>query len=284
MEPANTFFLKRKKGLRVLAYHTVPVADLFEKQLEYLKDHFTVLDVDMLRDHLFREIEFPDNALLITFDDGDITFLENGLPALRKFQLPAIVFVITGLVDTKETFWCRQVETVLEQKGNTYAEARKQVNFLKKVPENERRAYLQTLPKVESVQLTSQDLKFLEENGIAVGNHTHTHPMLNNCSGEEISEELEMAKEKFQQWNIEGYSIFAYPNGNWDERSETVLKEHDIELAFLFDHKINSKEINPFRISRIMVDTDFDIYEFKAKVSGLHGELLKLKRKMMRPK
>ena len=282
LQPANAFFRARKKGLRVLAYHNVPVRDLFEKQLEYLKDNFTIINIELLRDYLFYQRALPDNALLITFDDGDITFLENGLPALQKFQLPAVVFVITGLIDTNRTFWWRQVEIVFKQEGKTYAEARQQVNLLKKVPEAERKAYLQKLPEVESVQLTSQNLEVLIENEILVGNHTHTHPMLNNCSAEEVMEELELAKEKFIRWKIKGYSIFAYPNGNWDEVSENILKQEDIEMAFLFDHKVNKEEIDPLRISRIMVDADLDMSEFKVKVSGMHSELLKLKRKLLR--
>ena len=64
--------------------------------------------------------------------------------------------------------------------------------------------------------------------------------------------------------------IFAYPNGNYDGRVEEVLVENKIAMTFLFDHKINNSNIHPLRISRIKVDSDNDLHEFKVKISGFH--------------
>lgn len=279
----NIFYkLRSPKGLRVLAYHTVPDAGKFEKQLEYLRKNFSIIDIHQLRAHLFNGVSLPNDAVLITFDDGDISVLENGLPVMKKRSIPAVLFVISGLIDTNETFWCRWIEIDHQKKGMSYSEARAIVNRLKEVPEAERKAYLDDLTPVFSRQLSRQDLKELSQNNIYIANHTHTHPMINNCSEEEIRQELFRSCRKFRQWGIEGYSVFAYPNGNWDPGSENILRDEGIEMAFLFDHKINSIDLDPLRISRIRVDSDQDLQEFKVKVSGLHSRVMNIKNKFRR--
>lgn len=271
--------IQHKNKLRVLAYHTVPDKNFLEEQMVYLKKKYSIINLEQLNKYIYNGDRLPDNPILITFDDGDITVLNNGVPILKKYSIPAILFVITELIDTTKTFWWRRVEVVLQNEGKTYAEAREKVNKLKKVPETTRKKYLSNLEEVQSLQLKVQDLQSLSNDGIVIGNHTHTHPMVDQCTDEEIRKELKKTKEAFNKWKLTGYPFFAYPNGNWDEHSEKVLKEEGIELAFLFDHKVNKEKFNPLRISRIRVDADTELNEFKVKVSGLHPFLMSLKNK-----
>lgn len=271
---------KSNKALRVLAYHTVPNSDVFKLQINYLKENYSLISVDELRQALFCNKSLPKKPLLVTFDDGDISVFENGYPVLKQFAVPSAMFIITRLIDTQNTFWCRWVEKVFEKQGKSYIEARKQVNHLKSVPENERLEYLRSLPKVDSVQLTSAEINQLNKSGMFIGNHTHTHPMINNCTSDQIKAEMHLAKEKFQEMDIpDNYEVFAYPNGNWEPKSENVLQEENIKMAFLFDHQLNEdiSKINPMRISRIRVNADDELSEFKVKVSGLHSKILNLR-------
>jgi peptidoglycan/xylan/chitin deacetylase (PgdA/CDA1 family) len=249
----------------------------FEAQVKYLIEKFNIISLTDLQDHLFNNKDLPPRPLLITFDDGDISVLQNGLPILKKYKLPSVLFVITQLIDSENMFWCRQVEAVFKNKGKSYQEARQKIMLLKKKPNSERLKYLDSLEAVKCRQLTSDELHVLQNDKMFIGNHTHTHPMINNCTEFEIEQELEKVKTLFQKWNLEGYPIFAYPNGNWDAKSEKILVKNGVQLAFLFDHQINKKSIDPLRISRITVDSDTEINEFKVKVSGLHSKILSLK-------
>ncbi|MCH4823802.1 polysaccharide deacetylase family protein [Gramella lutea] len=276
-------FSNNSRSLKVLAYHTVPDENEFEKQVKFLKENYHLITISDLRKSLDNQLELPENSLLITFDDGDITVYENGFPVLRKLKVPAAIFIITDLIDSNKTFWCRWVEKAYERQGKLYSEARKQVDRLKKVPEEERREYLKSLPLINSGQLTSKQLIELNDNGIFIGNHTHTHPMINKCNEAQIMEEMNAAKSKFEDLDLsENFSVFAYPNGNWEPNSENTLMEEGIEIAFLFDHQVNKDitKINPMRISRIRVNADDDLSEFKVKVSGLHSRILNLRQKI----
>jgi peptidoglycan/xylan/chitin deacetylase (PgdA/CDA1 family) len=269
-----------KNLLRVLAYHTAPNPGLFEKQLLYLSSNYNVIDIALLREHLFHGSPLPPKPVLITFDDGDISIYENGLPLLKKYGLPSIMFIITGLIGSRDMFWCRQVEAAYEAEGKGYLEARKKIKELKSLRNKERREYLRNLNQFDARQLTVKELRELEKGNMYIANHTHTHPMVDKCTPEEIREELDVAIQKFKDWGLEGHSVFAYPNGNWDRATEGILKEKKIEMAFLFDHKLNKKKIDPMRISRIRVDTYTGLDEFKVKVSGLHSRLMHFKERL----
>lgn len=268
------------RNLRVLAYHDVSNKENFRNQINFLKSHFNIISIDQLRSHLAGGHVLPANSVLITFDDGDVSVLDLGLPILQKYDLPSVMFVISSLIDSDNTFWCRWVEEVFREQGKSYIEARSKVNHLKKISNENRIVYLNSLNSVNSRQLTMEDLDIMQKGRMFIGNHTNTHPMVDMCTTEELENELNISKSCFEKWKLQGYQIFAYPNGNWDEQSEKVLMKNGIKMAFLFDHKINNKNINPMRISRIRVNSDTGINEFKVKVSGLHSRLMKLKEKI----
>ena len=265
------------RRLRVLAYHKVPDKDAFEVQLNYLFCNYNIIGIEQLKAHLFQGQKLPLNPLLITFDDGDFSVFENGLPALQKFKLPCCLFIITSLINTSEGVWIKRVETNEMQRGRSYREAREVVNKMKRISNAERKEKMKQYSSINVRQLSVEELRELSSNNFFIGNHTHTHPMLNTCNQNEIEFEIKEAKKVMEALDYNGYDIFAYPNGNVDYRSCEVIRKEGIKIAFLFDHKINSKNLDPYNLSRIKVDADTEINEFKSKVSGIHPFLFKIK-------
>ena len=268
-----------KRRLRVLAYHTIPDKKKFEKQLQYLKKEYNVISVDDLLKSVQHRERLPNNPLLITFDDGDVSVYEKGLPVLKKYGFSSCLFIITGLVNTSKDVWIKRVEAREMQAGKTYLEARKEVRRLKLVENQERLKEIEDCPEVKKRQLTGEELYELQDAEMYIGNHTHTHPMLDRCTPSEVQEELNQSKKVFRNLKLNGFDVFAYPNGNEDPSTKKVLEENNMKLVFLFDHKVNPEKIDPMYISRIKVDTDTEINEFIAKVSGIHPFFFNLKNK-----
>jgi poly-beta-1,6-N-acetyl-D-glucosamine N-deacetylase len=267
-------------NFRVLAYHTVPDALKFDKQIQYLVSNYNIVDIETLLNSIEKREKLPDNSILITFDDGDFSVYKNGLPVLKKYNLPAVLFIITDLIETSKAFWWKQVEAYYKSQDKTYSEARQKVNYLKNISEKERKKYLSTLPGFNQRQLKVKELKEMSQNGFAIANHTHTHPMINNCTIKEMEAEFDKVQEKFDEWNFSHFNIFAYPNGNWSDETENYIRSRGIKIAFLFNHQLNPITINPLRISRISVDATEALPEFRAKVSGLHPKLLSLRKSL----
>lgn len=265
---------KNIESLRVLAYHAVFDSLNFEKQLVYLKKNYSIISIEQLSLFLSEKTDLPKNPLLITFDDGDKSVYEIGLPLLNKYDLPASLFLITDLINTNKPFWWDEIEYYLGRiSGN------EKVWEVKKWQNKEREKFLfdlrqnSKMPLLEHQQLNNSQLKEMQDSGVTIANHSHTHPMLNNCTPEELEEELTKSNKKLQDLNFTA-DVFAYPNGNYSELSEMVLKKHNIKLAFLFDHKINNGKVNPLRISRLAVNDDTPLWKLKFILSGWHTRLL----------
>lgn len=78
---------------------SITVAD-FRKQLELLRSEgFHVISMDQYVDFLLNNGKVPDNAVLLTFDDGYETFYTYAYPMLKEFGYPATVFLIVSGVD-----------------------------------------------------------------------------------------------------------------------------------------------------------------------------------------
>jgi peptidoglycan/xylan/chitin deacetylase (PgdA/CDA1 family) len=70
----------------------------FYKQMQYLKiNGYQVLSSDNFLD-FFKKGNFPPKSVLITFDDGYTNNYTEVYPILKKFNIPATIFLITGLI------------------------------------------------------------------------------------------------------------------------------------------------------------------------------------------
>lgn len=271
-QAADLYHKRTANRLKVLAYHEVNDSENFEKQISYLKDHYNVIGPDFLIRCLDDGRKLPDKPVMITFDDGRRNVYEQGLPILRKYDLPSISFVITDLIDTEEPFW-----------WDLYRGYHKNGQIdLKKISNTDRLSHLKDLPddyvkSCSTRQLRYEELCDMERHRMWVGNHTASHPLLDKCEESTVKEELKKAHDYLEEKRIKGRRCFAYPNGNYSGVAEKTLKKLGVELTFLFDHKVNDDKINPQRISRLSVDSDTPLSKFKLILSGLHSKLLPLR-------
>lgn len=270
--------------LKVLCYHEVNNPRLFEKQLLWLSKKFNLIPIATLDQVLNDQATLPPNPLLITFDDAHHSVYEFGMPILKRLNISATVFVITELVGTESPYWWDIVHASFSPSMSAKLRAN-EINRVKGLPDTDRKSYILELshktPKLRARQLNWEELRKMEANGISIACHTHTHPMLDKCESSVVSNELETSMRLLKSHGMSGHAYFAYPNGNWNEATEAILKEQQVKLAFLFDHKINTGQVNPLRISRLSVGSNTSLSKLSLIMSGVHSKLLPL-RKMLR--
>lgn len=266
--------------LRVLAYHEITDVPTFKKHLNFLQKHYNIVSLEQFKNFLDLKEKLPKNPLLITSDDGDISLYENAFPVLKKEGIPAAVFVITELLDTKSLFWWDEIVNYFgKESGN------KKVWEVKEWPNHKRLEFLTSLREerdhLESPtrQLTSEQTLEMHKGGVSIANHSHSHPMFNQCSKEEIVEEMEKSICILESLGLES-KIFAYPNGNYSIDAEKILVRNGVKAAFLFDHKINSGILHPMRISRLVVNDSTPLWKLRFILSGWHSRILPLTRKL----
>ncbi|MDH6370750.1 biofilm PGA synthesis lipoprotein PgaB [Paenibacillus sp. PastF-3] len=74
--------------------------DRFEDQMKLLKEEgFHVITMEQYRAFMLNNGSIPDNAVLLTFDDGYESFYEFAFPILKKYGYTAVNFVIVSTID-----------------------------------------------------------------------------------------------------------------------------------------------------------------------------------------
>ena len=226
--------------------------------------------------------------MLITFDDGDRTVLETAGPLLHERAIPAVAFVVAGVLDTVTPFWWDEALQLAHARGTVRGRPVRDdaqlLRDLKGVADSVRLTALEELRRSASAdgrrypQLRSEELAVMEGMGIEVASHTNSHPCLPRCSQEKVAAEIRDSH--LVLTDILGHPprAFAYPNGDWDPRAEPLLVELGYGAAFLFDHRLTDvRKAHPLRLSRLRVNAAGPIERFRTVVSGLHPTIHRLR-------
>jgi peptidoglycan/xylan/chitin deacetylase (PgdA/CDA1 family) len=278
------FMLQAVRRLPVLAYHGIDDPASFRRQLAYLDRLMQPVSADDLLGALYEGRPLPARAVLITFDDGHRSLLEAGLPLLRERGFPAVAFVVAGVLDSDTPFWWTETEHLVRHGGRAERfpglTPAAMVSALKKLPDGERLAVIEELrdradgPPLRTPQLRRDELPVLEAAGVAVGNHTLTHPCLPRCDADKAVAEVERSHRLLGDALGHAPLTFAYPNGDWDPRAEAALAAAGYQAGFLFDHRVSPPmPPHPLRISRLRVNSTTDLGRFSMILSGLHPAL-----------
>lgn len=110
-----TFFrkkvFKRYRSI-ILVYHEISKQgasskyavskENFEKQMDYIKRHFSAVSLDTILETNEGKLNVATDAVTITFDDGFKDNFLNAYPVLKKYQLRATIFLISGWIVHKK--------------------------------------------------------------------------------------------------------------------------------------------------------------------------------------
>jgi peptidoglycan/xylan/chitin deacetylase (PgdA/CDA1 family) len=118
----------------ILAYHRVAelpsdpqllavTPENFEKHLQIIRQHFTILSPEQLCKAL-EGGDLPARAVVVTFDDGYADNLYAAKPLLERYEVPATIFVTTGYIGREREFYWDELEGLLLQPGTLPRELR----------------------------------------------------------------------------------------------------------------------------------------------------------------
>ena len=232
---AGAAFVRARKpgGAIILVYHSVVTETdvrwvdprfsvpekAFEAQMRFLSRHRHVLALSELLDILSRGDSPAPGSVVITFDDGYKSTLDVAAPILKRYRLPAVVYLPTGYVSRGESqfidvlyalFNCRTWHGLdLEDEGlravtlrdpitvqRTYLALERQLQVLSR---GRRQALLgeiatQLRPSLPAPRLTMtwEEVNQLYQRypNIAIGVHTRDHVDLTGCDMATLSEEI----------------------------------------------------------------------------------------------
>jgi peptidoglycan/xylan/chitin deacetylase (PgdA/CDA1 family) len=230
----------------------------FKKELPYFKKVFEILSIDELVRNIKSGTGFHKPSLAITFDDGYLDNYTLAYPILKKYGVPATIYITTSLIGTAERTWPDEIENALMTTKRDHIripalfgvhdhikiktrEEKEQANMritdiLKEQTDNQRelliKEIMQTL-KVNSKSAENQnarmmlnwdEIKEMIDGGITMGGHSHTHPILAQMPVDKAKEEIYYSK-KIMEENF-GIAVkhFAFPNGRKEDFSDELVE------------------------------------------------------------
>ena len=251
-----------KKQPRILMFHKIFPAHLpdnysryidsamFEELVSYVQSRYTPYTLKDLMAYRKENGAFPDNAVVLTFDDGYKSFKDIALPILESRKVPATIFVCPELIDNSELIWPDELESAFEN-GTTRIASREHlkefIEELKTLDVNSRKKrvleILRNSDEYSDVDKNSmlmdwQELKELSENSLVeIGSHSLTHAILANESVESARYEIAASKASIEEKLDCEVLSFCYPNGQkGDYRASEIqsLKEAGILVCCNF--------------------------------------------------
>lgn len=281
--------------LRILAYHRVaelrdtlavdsrsvsatPV--VFARQMHHLARHYHVISMAQFLNAIENGVPLPKRAVLITFDDAYVDFAEIAWPILKRFQLPATMFVPTAYPDHPErAFWWDKLYRAFSVTTRTELYGTPFGSMPLRNSEEKRRTlrivqdYVRTVLEDEAVclvdsvcaqlverqicsgnSLTWDQLRQLTKEGLTLGSHTRTHPVMTHLTTDRMREEVRASQEDLKREIGNVLPIFCYPNGNHDETVVAILRDEGIRLAFTTLSGENKWQLlDPLRLRRVVI-------------------------------
>jgi peptidoglycan/xylan/chitin deacetylase (PgdA/CDA1 family) len=250
-----------RQPLLVLAYHRIVAVehddaypfDLelisctpreFAWQMQYIRHSMQPVSLRQVVDHLDGRGVLPPRPVVVTFDDGFIDTYRCAFPILRRWQIPATIFVSTGYLGSSDPFWFELVAYLMMTAaprtlevderperfplGSSVEERRRSLRMLqellKELPDARRSAIIadwsrrfggriDTQAMEGGRPLTWGEVREMAACGIEFGSHTVTHPNLARLDEPTRMWELSESKRALEQGLDREIRTLAYPIG-----------------------------------------------------------------------
>jgi len=183
------------------------------------------ITMDDLVQFFYNDIDLPSKALLVTFGNGYKDIFTKALPVLKRFNIPAHIFLVSDFLEK---------EFDLNNSGE---------------------------PDVRNKLLSLTDIIKLKKTGlISFGSHSRTHKKLTELSDEDLHNEI--AGSKFKLEKLIGTEIpsFCYPFGIFNNRIIQSVSDAGYKFAFIPEKTRLKKELDFYSIPLTnMLNKDKDL-------------------------
>jgi peptidoglycan/xylan/chitin deacetylase (PgdA/CDA1 family) len=226
----------------VLNYHSIHPSNPystkpedFEEQMAFLLSNYNIISLDELYNKRIAGWKPDRDYAVVTFDDGYEDNYRYAFRILRKFNIKATIFIMTGFVNGEV-----DIRKMFKECGQL-----KPLNW--------------------------SQIREMQTFGISFGSHTHTHPNLASLTSEQLLKELALSKQLLERNLGEEVTLLAYPFGqkvHFNGRVEQLAKEAGYRLACSTIWGCDNSKASLFALRRIRIDAYDTLDDFRGKISG----------------
>ena len=273
-------FFSNRQGIFILMYHRInahlPASNLtistqrFKEQMQYLKGYCHVIGIEQLCSVFEGKNGFQRQRrpqVVITIDDGYRDNYLNAYPILKKLNLPATIFLVSGMIGTNQRMPRYEHMPVPDMMNWNEVKEMKSANITFC-------AHTHSHPHL--CQLTYHEQK--EEIGKsieAVCARVATDMTTQDATGKPVVSEAVLARGSMPRASgdpcLSGRqakgrpltrSIFSYPYGEYNEDTLRIMKELGIKIALTCYPGINNHSVGSLELRRIESDGSWRLFDF----------------------
>lgn len=310
--------------LRVLTYHRVgdpraadflnprlisATPEAFERQMRHLASRYRVVSIEEVLHALEAGTRLPRRAVMLTFDDAYLDFGELAWPILKRYRLPAILFVPTAYPGqpAKAFWWDRLYRGVMNarqpslqvsphwrfsllRREDRESSLRWLQDFFKTLPHSEAVAWVDSVcerlgeePPGKPSVLSWHQLRELSKEGVAFGAHSRTHPLLTQLPLGEARNEMIGSREDLKREIGTALPVFAYPGGALNDPVVEVLRDAGFKIAFTTcDGQNDLHSADPLRLRRTNITPRTSLSIFRIRLMRVGSYLDMWRRRIQR--
>ncbi|MBA4395829.1 MAG: hypothetical protein C0394_00345 [Syntrophus sp. (in: bacteria)] len=259
-------------------------ADEFARQVKWLKNNTRVLSeeelLDCYEDGIFIPPKTSAPSVVITFDDGYRDNYTVAYPILKYYEVPAILFVATQMVNARHIPWWDVIANLIkrcakpairfeDQPFSMDTQKMDAIAFfqlrMKQEPYERTKYLLQELADVCEVAfpdpglqdreiLTWEEIREMTQHKIAIGSHTHTHRVLSTITPNAQKEEMILSKLIIEQETGRPVISISYPVGELryiTSETSNIAASAGYLLGFTTNTGVNDwRSIQPYTVRR----------------------------------
>lgn len=245
---------------------TYVTPDTFERHLQFLATHFELLTFpELLAKWDAGGWNQASRYCAVTFDDGWIDNYQYAYPLLRRYGVPATIFLPTGLIGSTARLWSDRLGDLLRaRRRGTPDEWNAQIERAKGLSDDEREDLLGTIA-AEVGDETPAGRRFvnwdevaeMSRHGIGFGSHSGSHANLTRLSGAALERELREPLETLRRRGVNHVPVLAYPNGDYSDAVVDAARAAGYQAAVTVRRGLESfVAADRFRLRRIGVHED----------------------------
>jgi len=204
--------------------------ELFASHMEYLYTNgYHTITSSELRAFLYEGKELPPNSVMITFDDGYLSNYLFAYPILRQYDFNAIVFTITGFMQTRDQeFGPRRTDML---------------------------SWMQIAASLDVFEFASHTHLL--------------HTLNNGISGfvsatiDEARADLILSQRR-----VQNRRLFSFPYGQYNTQLVNMLRFNGVDLAFTVNRGYVTQNSNPLLLNRFTIYSNTSLSNFQRIVRG----------------
>jgi peptidoglycan/xylan/chitin deacetylase (PgdA/CDA1 family) len=274
--------------------------DTFENYLKYISKNYQIISLQSLV-HSLHQRRIPRRSVVLTFDDGFADNFHIAYPFLKRYRIPATIFLSTDCIQNKKPIWIQELYYLINKVGvqpiiNTLYTLSQNVEippYIARIPlnknsqknieeymayaitKNARDQILLTLYRHFNIQrkkvfskrklyLTWAQIQQMNKDAIVFGNHAASHTPLSTMSSVEQEDEIVRSKKLLEKHLDINFVPFSYPYGgrkDFTPVTKEIARTSGHSCILTAMPTLNDENTSPYDLGRINID-DVPVHRF----------------------